>query len=203
MIYRLSLGTFLLLVGTANGFSAIAPPTSPSFYKPDTSDISEVALKEAADKIQRVAVPVSTSVSKNESVDISYIQWKPEDYGSSTVPGKLPLVLIHGFDSSCLEYRRLGPKLAALGIDVYAVDLLGWGFTQLQDVESFSAASKVEALKGFWDVVGDGKACAIAGASLGGAAAIEFAASKASPASAAIMIDAQGFVDGVGRKDNT
>ena len=203
MIYRLSFGTLLLLVGTANGFSAIAPPKSPSFYKPDTSDISEVALKEAADKIQRVAVPVPTSVSKNESVDISYIQWKPEEYGSSTAPGKLPLVLIHGFDSSCLEYRRLGPKLAALGIDVYAVDLLGWGFTQLQDVESFSATSKVEALKGFWDVVGDGKACAIAGASLGGAAAIEFAASEASPASAAIMIDAQGFVDGVGKNDNT
>ena len=88
--------------------------------------------------------------------------------------------------------------MAALGIDTYAVDLLGWGFTQLENVESFSADSKVQALKGFWEVVGNGKKVCIAGASLGGAAAIEFATCDGSPVAGAIMIDAQGFVDGVG-----
>ncbi len=72
-----------------------------------------------------------------------------------------------GFDSSCLEYRRLGPKLAALGIDTYAVDLLGWGYSQLNDVNSFSAQAKVDALAGFWSVVGEGRDVCVAGASLG------------------------------------
>ena len=40
-----------------------------------------------------------------------------------------PYVLLHGFDSSCLEYRRLFPKLEENGAEVYALDLLGWGFT--------------------------------------------------------------------------
>jgi pimeloyl-ACP methyl ester carboxylesterase len=37
-------------------------------------------------------------------------------------------VLLHGFDSSLLEFRRFYARLAELG-DVYAVDLAGWGFT--------------------------------------------------------------------------
>lgn len=111
--------------------------------------------------------------------------------------GTLPLLLIHGFDSSCLEYRRLGPQLAALGIDTYAVDLLGWGYTQLNDVKSFSAQSKVEALNAFWQTVGNGRDVCIGGASLGGAASIEFAANNPL-VKGCVLIDAQGFVDGVG-----
>ncbi len=39
-----------------------------------------------------------------------------------------PIVLLHGFDSSCIEYRRLAPLLATLSNrDVYIPDILGWG----------------------------------------------------------------------------
>ena len=37
-------------------------------------------------------------------------------------------VLLHGFDSSSLEFRRFLPLLSQAA-DVYAVDLAGWGFT--------------------------------------------------------------------------
>jgi len=40
--------------------------------------------------------------------------------------------LLHGFDSSCLEYRRLFPLLAERA-ETWAVDLLGWGFTDAGD----------------------------------------------------------------------
>jgi len=166
-----------------------------TFTNPDTTGIEEQACIDAANKMKRIAVPVSPEVSSDGSVGISYIEWKAE----KPKAGCPPLILIHGFDSSGLEYRRLGPKLAAKGIDTYAVDILGWGFTQLEGVDSFSAAAKVEALGSFVEsVVGkDSKFC-IAGASLGGASAIEFAALKKSDCAGLVLIDAQGFVDGIG-----
>ena len=65
-------------------------------------------------------------------------------------------------------------------IDVYCVDLLGWGYTQLDDVNTFSAQAKVEALKGFWETVGNNQEVVVGGASLGGAAVIEFASENLS-----------------------
>ena len=116
-----------------------------TFTPPDTTGIEEQACIDAAQKMKRVAVPVSKEVSPSGSVGISYIHWKAPR--KSNAP---PLLLIHGFDSSGLEYRRLGPKLAAeYGVDTYAVDILGWGFTQYDGVTSFSANSKVEALQSF------------------------------------------------------
>ncbi|CAJ1942186.1 unnamed protein product [Cylindrotheca closterium] len=165
-----------------------------TFTNPDTTGIEEQACIDAANKMKRVAVPVSAEVSSEGSVGISYIHWEAE----KPKAGCPPLILIHGFDSSGLEYRRLGPKLAAKGIDTYAVDILGWGFTQLEGVDSFSAAAKVEALGSFVDsVVGKGSFC-VGGASLGGASAIEFAALRKSDCTGLVLIDAQGFVDGIG-----
>ncbi len=185
-----------------------------TFSTPDTSLVQEQACIDAASKMKRVAVPSDNSPSG--SVGVSYIHW-PAQGRKAKAP---PLILLHGFDSSCLEYRRLGPQLAAKGIDAYAVDILGWGFTQLEDVKSFSADAKVEALKGFVKTVFGGKEAAfcVAGASLGGAASIELAAALSIDPEGAnlddnsddaeddgipscaglVLIDAQGFVDGVG-----
>lgn len=170
-----------------------------TFTPPDTLNeggISEVACTEAASRMKRVFVPVPESVNANGVAGVSYIQWKAEK--GAGLPNALPLLLVHGFDSSSLEYRRLGPKLAALGIDVYAVDLLGWGYTQLDEIGSFSAQAKVDALAGFWKVVGKNADVCVVGASLGGAAAIEFAAANLDIVRGTVFIDAQGFVDGVG-----
>ena len=167
-----------------------------TFSPPDTmgeGEISEQACADAAKKMMRVKVPVPEYVSSTGDVGISFVHWKAEKK-----TGALPIILVHGFDSSCLEYRRLGPKLAALGIDTYAVDILGWGYSQLQDVNTFSAQAKVDALAGFWEAVGNEKPVCVAGASLGGAAAIEYAAANPDVVQACVFIDAQGFVDGIG-----
>eukprot|EP00428_Durinskia_dybowskii_P018781 CAMPEP_0170207036 /NCGR_PEP_ID=MMETSP0116_2-20130129/3088_1 /TAXON_ID=400756 /ORGANISM="Durinskia baltica, Strain CSIRO CS-38" /LENGTH=338 /DNA_ID=CAMNT_0010457479 /DNA_START=217 /DNA_END=1233 /DNA_ORIENTATION=- len=159
--------------------------------------IQEQACIDAAKRMTRVAVPVPSDISPSGSVGISYIHW-PADK-SKRSKNSPPLLLIHGFDSSGLEYRRLGPKLAAKGIDTYAVDILGWGFTQYDGVSSFSADSKVKALENFVNTMfGKETPFCIAGASLGGAAAIELAAVKQGVCAGLILIDAQGFVDGVG-----
>lgn len=160
--------------------------------------------------MKRVMVPVSKDVSDTGFVGISFIHFLPEKKNKNT----LPLLLVHGFDSSALEYRRLGPQLAALGVDCYCVDLLGWGYTQLDSVNSFSAQAKVEALKGFWQTVGGNGEVVVGGASLGGAAVIEFAEQNLYKENdgeersddvddrgfvrGTVLIDAQGFVDGIG-----
>ena len=193
------------VVTTATASTHLRAQTDPTFAPPDTlgEGIGEELCADAARRMQRVMVPVPQDVSDGGAVGISYVHWPAEKN-----TGTLPLLLVHGFDSSALEYRRLGPRLAALGIDVYAVDLLGWGYTQLEGVRDFSAASKVAALRGFWEAVGGGGEVVVGGASLGGAATIEFAAANLAPAPGGgdgdgcvrgtVLIDAQGFVDGIG-----
>ena len=86
---------------------------------------------------------------------------------------KAPLVLLHGFDSSCLEFRRLAPLLN-YERDVYVVDILGWGFIDHSVVEDFTPAAKMAHLKAFVrDVVG--QRVVVVGTSLGGALAITLA----------------------------
>ncbi|KAL3785977.1 hypothetical protein HJC23_005686 [Cyclotella cryptica] len=177
-----------------------------TFSPPNTAEtISEQLCAEAASKMKRVMVPVSSDVSDTGYVGISYIHW--EGQKKSQQQALCPLLLVHGFDSSSLEYRRLGPQLANLGIDVYCVDLLGWGYTQLDGVKSFSAQAKVDALRGFWQTVGNNAQVVVGGASLGGAAVIEFASQnlyypqnddKTGFVRGTVLIDAQGFVDGIG-----
>mmetsp|Transcript_10459 Transcript_10459/g.22162 ORF Transcript_10459/g.22162 Transcript_10459/m.22162 type:complete len:437 (+) Transcript_10459:121-1431(+) len=198
---------------------SIASMDDLTFSIPDTSLVEEKACIDAANKMRRIAIPSENSPSG--SVGVSYIHWPANAAKKKKIGSPPPLILLHGFDSSCLEYRRLGPQLAEQGIDAYAVDILGWGFTQLDDVNSFSADAKVETLKGFVKTVfgGDSAFC-VAGASLGGAASIELAAAltiddpnaaddedseddtdetDGLPSCAGlVLIDAQGFVDGVG-----
>ncbi len=191
-----------------------------TFTPPNTiieGPISEELCTTAAQRMKRVMVPVSSEVSETGFVGISFIHFPASSKQQQQSKKKtLPLLLVHGFDSSSLEYRRLGPQLASMGIDVYAVDLLGWGYTQLDNVKSFSAAAKVEALQGFWKTVGGNGEVVVGGASLGGAAVIEFAAknlyeeenvddaadennnSSEGFVRGTVLIDAQGFVDGIG-----
>ena len=170
---------------------------STTLVSPDTSQITEQACIDTANRMQRLSVPVSTNIHPSGQVGISFAHWPAQK--KSKAP---PIFLIHGFDSSCLEYRRLGSRLAERGIDTYAVDLLGWGYTQLDGVTSFSANAKVEALSNFIATIlgNDDKApFCIAGASLGGAAAIEVAAAQCDKnCQGLVLLDAQGFVDGIG-----
>ena len=186
-----------------NGATKTAGPAliqDVSFVAPDTSDVLEEACRDTAARMKRIKVPVSATISpQDEQVGISYVHWPATSKTNNNLP---PVILLHGFDSSCLEYRRLGSKLAAQGIDTYAVDILGWGYTQLAGIADFSAAAKVEALTSFvTTVLGESAPFCVAGASLGGAAAIELASSASTSSvncQGLILIDAQGFVDGVG-----
>lgn len=100
-----------------------------------------------------------------------------------------PIVLLHGFDSSAIEYRRLAP-LISQNRNVYIPDILGWGFSDHADVISFTPEAKMAHLKSFiTEIVGE--PCIVVGASLGGAIAILLATESPELVEKVVLIDAQ------------
>lgn len=112
-------------------------------------------------------------------------------------------VLLHGFDSSSLEFRRFWPLLSALG-DAYSVDLAGWGFTDytpfVEDPDlALGPRQKRDHLAAFLDqVVGADQPIVLLGTSLGGAVALDFALHHPRRVDRLVLCDAQGFIDGIG-----
>lgn len=107
--------------------------------------------------------------------------------------------MLHGFDSSCLEYRRLLPILEARGAEAWAIDMLGWGFTQRdsENVKDFSPYAKREHLRAFIEqYVGRQRKVILVGASLGGSVAIDMALNYPELIEKLVLIDAQGYIDG-------
>jgi pimeloyl-ACP methyl ester carboxylesterase len=110
-----------------------------------------------------------------------------------------PIVLIHGFDSSCLEFRKIATLLNKQR-DVYAIDILGWGFNDHSNITDFTPESKIQHLKQFIENI-VGRPCILVGASLGGAIGIIMTAEYPELVKKLVLIDAQGFIDGKGPSD--
>lgn len=160
------------------------------------------ALTEIKEDLAQVAA------GRYSSVELSLPEWCAEGPVRTTfigpsaeleeaaaARGQPPLVLLHGFDSSSLEFRRLLPALEALGVPLYVVDLLGWGFGGTSGVKSVSPAAKRAHLQAFWQQHLGGRPIAIGGASLGGGIAMDFAAAFPEAVQRLVLIDAQGFID--------
>ena len=87
-------------------------------------------------------------------------------------PNTPPLLLIHGFDISSLEYRRLMPLLEEAGIEAYAPCIPGWGFTDTTNMRSIEKDGKRAALLAFAETV-IGRPAMWVGASLGACIALD------------------------------
>eukprot|EP00899_Mesostigma_viride_P022451 jgi/Mesvir1/3390/Mv05091-RA.1 len=156
------------------------------------SEINCSFIKEMEDRL--TWVPVETGLSENPILT-SHVG-PAEGCEASELP---PVLLLHGFDSSCLEFRRLHPLLSQRGVATWAVDLLGWGFNLVEDgsINSFSPKAKREHLYEFWRQH-IRRPMVLAGCSLGGAAAIDFARNHPDAVEKLILMDAQGYTEGVG-----
>ena len=161
--------------------------------------IVEPAALNLLEAIESVPVKVPTSLAPGGMVETTYAKFACV----GRLHKKAPLVLLHGFDSSSCEYRRLAPLLAEQGNrDVYVPDLFGWGFTQPPaGCEDFGPEAKMEHLRCFIRQVCGSKPVVVVGASLGGALAITLAADTPSMVEKLVLIDAQGFIDGKGKSD--
>jgi pimeloyl-ACP methyl ester carboxylesterase len=106
----------------------------------------------------------------------------------------LPLLLLHGFDSSLLEFRRLVPTLAPLA-ETWAVDLLGFGFSDRMVYANPSPGSIKLHLHSFWQQL-IARPVVLVGASMGGAAAIDFALTYPEAIAGLVLLDSAGFAVG-------
>ncbi|KAL5193185.1 2-hydroxy-6-oxo-6-phenylhexa-2,4-dienoate hydrolase [Glycine soja] len=97
----------------------------PSFLPKEVHRIKDPFARNLAMRIHRL--PVSVRFSENPIMSSCV---KPSMQNTAN-----PVVLLHGFDSSCLEWRYTYPLLEEAGFETWAVDILGWGFSDLVAID--------------------------------------------------------------------
>ncbi|MBD2329049.1 alpha/beta fold hydrolase [Alkalinema sp. FACHB-956] len=151
----------------------------PSFLPDRTAQLTEATSTMLAQNIQRQSITTPLSLS---AIDTAFVHQGQ---------GGTPIVLLHGFDSSVLEFRRLLPLLAA-SQETWAIDLLGFGFTDRAVDLSFDPESIKTHLYYTWKTC-IGRPMVLVGASMGGAAAIDFALTYPDAVAQLVLLDSAGF----------
>ena len=161
----------------------------PAFLPIATSALTEAESIDFTRQIQRqtvnVPLPYTHSILPIETAFVAGGM-------TPTTSDRPPILLIHGFDSSLLEYRRLLPKLAP-NYPIWAVDLLGFGFTDRPEKLDFTAEAIRTHLYSVWQQV-IGKPVILVGASMGGAVAMDFALTYPESVRQLVLLDSAGFV---------
>ncbi len=152
------------------------------FLPKSVEQLTEPASTALVQSIQRQAI--ATPLSKSE-IATAYVH-----QGS----GGTPILLLHGFDSSLLEFRRLLPLLAAEN-ETWIVDLLGFGFTDRIAGIPFSPDAIKIHLYYFWKTLIQ-QPIILVGASMGGAAAIDFTLTYPEVVKKLVLIDSSGVAAG-------
>jgi pimeloyl-ACP methyl ester carboxylesterase len=105
--------------------------------------------------------------------------------------GGTPILLLHGFDSSLLEFFRLIPLLADRN-ETWAVDLLGFGFTERVMGTPYSPLAIKQHLYSFWKTLIN-QPVILVGASMGGATAIDFTLTYPNCVKQLVLINSVGY----------
>jgi pimeloyl-ACP methyl ester carboxylesterase len=147
-----------------------------------TDGLTEPASRSMTTAIKSCLIPVSV---QPEGITTTYVQ-----QGT----GAPPILLLHGFDSSVLEFRRLMPLLAQQ-TQTWAVDLLGFGFTERPDRLEVSPTSIEAHLYSVWQTL-IRRPMVLVGASMGGAAAIAFTLAFPEAVEKLVLIDSAGYSGG-------
>ncbi|MEA5603541.1 alpha/beta hydrolase [Nostoc sp. UHCC 0252] len=154
----------------------------PNFLPKAVGQLTESASIALAQSIQTAAIATPLI---NQPVTTTYVK-----QGS----GGTPILLIHGFDSSVLEFRRLLPLLASDN-ETWAVDLLGFGFTDRLSGIAYSPTAIKTHLYYFWKSLIN-QPVILVGASMGGATAIDFTLTYPEVVKKLVLIDSAGLAGG-------
>jgi pimeloyl-ACP methyl ester carboxylesterase len=141
----------------------------------------------------------STSLALAESIQWVQVQTSLMEDAIATAyicrgQGQPPVLLLHGFDSSVMEFRRLLPLLTGR-TQTWAVDLLGFGFTERSEGLEISTRTIQEHLYAFWKAMIQ-RPVVLVGASMGGAAAIDFALAFPETVEKLVLLDSAGYSSG-------
>ena len=154
----------------------------PNFLPTSVGQLTESASIALALSIQTTAIATPLT---NQPVTTTYVK-----QGS----GGTPILLIHGFDSSVLEFRRLLPLLSEDN-ETWAVDLLGFGFTDRLSEIAYSPIAIKTHLYYFWKSLIN-QPVILVGASMGGATAIDFTLTYPEVVKKLVLIDSAGLTGG-------
>lgn len=154
----------------------------PSFLPNSVEQLTESTSIALAQNIQYQ--PIFTPLSE-QAIGTTYV--KLGKFGT-------PILLLHGFDSSIFEFRRLLPILAEKQ-ETWAIDLLGFGFTERSPKLTFSPSALATHLYYSWKAL-IGQPVILIGASMGGAAAIDFTLTYPQAVKKLVLIDSAGFTAG-------
>ncbi|MBN3874196.1 alpha/beta fold hydrolase [Nostoc sp. JL33] len=154
----------------------------PNFLPTSVGQLTESASIALAQSIQTTALATPLI---NQPLTTTYVK-----QGS----GGTPILLIHGFDSSVLEFRRLLPLLSGDN-ETWAVDLLGFGFTDRLSGIAYSPTAIKTHLYYFWKSLIN-QPIILVGASMGGATAIDFTLTYPEAVKKLVLIDSAGLAGG-------
>jgi pimeloyl-ACP methyl ester carboxylesterase len=155
----------------------------PDFLPMSVANLTEATSINLAHQIQQCSIPTPLNP---RPILTTYLR--------GGVEGSTPILLLHGFDSSVFEFRRLWPLLTPHHL-TWAVDLLGFGFTERSPSIEINPANIKSHLYHFWATMIH-RPIILVGASMGGAAAIDFALSYPQVVERLVLIDSAGFTKG-------
>ncbi|KAL2349165.1 hypothetical protein Fmac_003165 [Flemingia macrophylla] len=167
---------------------ASVQPPFPPFLPREVHTIRDPFAAKLAFRIQRLPVPVRFSEDPIMSSCVKPLVQSEES----------PVVLLHGFDSSCLEWRYVMPLLEESGFETWAIDILGWGFSDLEKLPPCDVVSKREHFYQFWKSY-IGRPMILVGPSLGSAVAIDFAVNYPEAVEKLVLIGASVYAKGTGK----
>ncbi|MFB2935454.1 alpha/beta fold hydrolase [Aerosakkonemataceae cyanobacterium BLCC-F154] len=147
--------------------------------------------------VEQLTESTSIALAQNIQYQPIFTPLSEQPIGTTYVNlGKIgtPILLLHGFDSSVLEFRRLLPILAEKQ-ETWAIDLLGFGFTERNPQLSFSPSAIATHLYHSWQTLIK-QPVILVGASMGGAAAIDFTLTYPQAVKKLVLIDSAGFSTG-------
>ncbi|KAK9866926.1 hypothetical protein WJX84_006747 [Apatococcus fuscideae] len=165
------------------------------FMPPQVSELKDPAALDLLRGLQREPIFVP---ELGRDIQTAFI----EPSASAVHRTAPPVLLLHSFDGSCLEFRRLHPILSA-SLRTWAVDLAGWGFTDCgfgdagAKDQAVGPQQKREHLHAFWKQQIK-EPMVLLGTSLGGAVALDFALAHPEAVHSLVLLNAQGFADGLG-----
>lgn len=151
----------------------------PSYIPAEAITLTESESIALAQDIKLASIP--TPLSK-DNIATTYVHQGKDG---------TPILFIHGFDSSLLEFRRLIPLLAKEQ-STWGVDLLGFGFSQRNLDIPLNPENIKTHLYHFWKT-SINEPVILAGASMGGAAAIDFTLTYPEAVEKLVLLDSAGL----------
>lgn len=151
----------------------------PTFFLQEINLIKNSDIILLAENIRYYSTPTSLS---NREIATAGVQFGTN--GS-------PILLLHGLDSSILEFYSLIPFLSANN-ETWAIDLLGSGFTERLSNITYNPSTIREHLYSFWQTSIQ-RPVVLVGSSMGGATAIDFAVAHPEAVEKLVLINSVGY----------